>query len=193
MGVLQALCGLRVLEAAAVRRQDIDFTRGTVTVTETPIHKPKTTTSYRTVPICREAIDALSTLIREQAVIPHSGEIFLSPQGATWSKNALCKRWKRFLPMAAEKVRISRIKEIPAHRLRSSFATMAARLGVEDRVLKTYLGHAPTDILGAHYRRISGMDLWSVSNRMNEWRNLPDSDQEWQDRGNIEKEGSVTG
>jgi hypothetical protein len=40
MATLQALCGLRVLEAAALRVQDVNFNRRTVTVTNTGHHDP---------------------------------------------------------------------------------------------------------------------------------------------------------
>ncbi|MCA9445237.1 MAG: site-specific integrase, partial [Candidatus Omnitrophica bacterium] len=149
MAALQVLAGLRMFEAAALRRKDIDLKRGLVTVTETPTHKPKTATSYRTIPICREVRDILADIVDNQTVLSMEGEIFLTRKGNPYGKNALISLWRRALPSAAKKTKIKRLKEVPPHRLRSSFATMAASLGVEDRILKSYLGHAPTDMLGA--------------------------------------------
>jgi len=41
------------------------------------------------------------------------------------------------------------------HRLRAAFATLVRGQRVDHRVLQAYMGHAPTDVFGAHYEIIS--------------------------------------
>jgi len=60
MGMLQVFCGLRVLEAAYLRDKDIDFVEKTITVAESDAHKPKTGSSYRTIPVCDSIIEVIS-------------------------------------------------------------------------------------------------------------------------------------
>ena len=191
MATLQALCGLRMLEAAALRVQDMNLRDKTITVTDTGNdgHKPKNRHSYRTIPVCDEAVDALKTAMANQTVRPASGELFTNQKGNLWVKDALGLRWRRVLRhMAAKPERIERkatgkpltlnphgldiprLRTIPPHRLRAAFATMASRLGAQDRILKAYLGHSSGDMLGGHYRRIDMDELRQVSEIMDGWR-----------------------
>ena len=112
-----------------------------MTVTKTEFHTPKTRSSYRTVPVCSEVLHALRLAIEGQKVVPSTGEIFLTSQGRPWTRSALGSRWKRALVKASEEMESPRLAKIPPKRLRSSFATMANRLGVSDRLVKCYLGH----------------------------------------------------
>jgi len=61
------------------------------------------------------------------------------------------------------------LRQVPARKLRASFETMASRLGAPDRLLRSYMGHSPGDILGCHYRRIDMDELRAVSDAMNGW------------------------
>ncbi len=167
---LQALVGLRVFEAMALRAQDVNLDAGTVTVADTGHHKPKTRDSYRTIPICNEVAQALRAALARQAVRPASGELFTNCRGNLWVKCAIVSRWCRTLRRVALDLGMPRLAKVPAHRLRASFATMAGRLGVPDRLLKAYLGHSSGDMLGTHYRRIDLSELRSVSGAMNGWR-----------------------
>lgn len=209
MASLQALAGLRMLEVTALRRQDVDIVRGTVRVTDTGFHKPKTAGSERIIPVCSEVIEALCDWMNRQSVIPATGELFLSRRGNLWSSGILGHRWKKkpvvarppkvrgtpggVLYRVAKETGIARLAEIPPHRLRSSFATIAGRLGVPDRLLKAYLGHCPGDVLGEHYRIISVSELGLVSSRMDEWRSLEDGKCVWQLPGIPERISSATG
>jgi integrase len=207
---LQALCGLRVLEAAALRVQDVDLKAGTVTVTDTGHHKPKTRDSYRTIPVCSEALAALRHAIDGQKVRPTNGEIFTNQKGHRWVKDALTLRWGRTLAhAAAEPKRIkregtgkpltlnphglgmARLGAIPARKLRAAFATMAGQLGAPDRLLKAYLGHSSGDMLGGHYRRIDLDELRLVSGLMNGWREAAKNGDARKDSGNIPDKQAV--
>jgi len=64
MATLEALCGLRIFEAAALRVQDVDLDRKVIHVTTTPLHAVKNASSDRVIPICDEAAEALRALRR---------------------------------------------------------------------------------------------------------------------------------
>jgi integrase len=152
-----------MLEAAALRIQDVDFDARTVAITETPWHKPKTRASNRVIPVCSEAVEALRFAEENQKVRPTSGELFATRGGDPWTKDGISHRMTDVRRKAAVELKRPRIAAIPCRKLRASFATMAGRLGAPDRVLKHYLGHTATDVLGAHYRRIDMEELQLVS------------------------------
>lgn len=172
MASLQALCGLRMLEAASLRVQDVNLEVQTITITDTGHHKPKTRASWRTLPLCQEAIEALRLAMAQQKVKPSTGEIFVNQRGNLWVKNALTLRWRRVLREAALALECPRLKQVPARKLRAAFATMANRLEIPDRALKAYLGHSAGDVLGTHYCRIDASALRAASGRFARWRTL---------------------
>jgi len=167
---LQALAGLHVYEAMALRAQDVDLNAGTVTVTDTGHHKPKTRDSFRAIPICNEVAQALRAALTGQTVRPASRELFTNRKGNLWVKNAIGLCWRRTLRRAARDLGMARLTEVPPRKLRAAFSTMAGRLKVPDRLLKAYLGHSSGDVLGGHYRRIDLDELRLVSEAMNGWR-----------------------
>ncbi|MCG3198354.1 MAG: Tyrosine recombinase XerC [bacterium] len=171
IGTLQATCGLRMWEAAFLRKSDIDFELGTVTVTKTPYHEPKNRNSYRTLPIPVEAMKAIEQTLSHARVCSLS-EVFLSPTGRVWNRTSLASAWRRALERASRDLGNPRLLGIPPRKLRGFFATSASRLGASDRVLKRYLGHAQGDILGEHYRAVDLAELREVSSRMESWRSL---------------------
>lgn len=201
MACLQGLAGLRMLEAAALRVQDVDLEAHTVTITETPTHKPKTGTSWRTIPVCDDVVTALKIAIAGQKIRPATGEIFTNEDGELWSRTALGHRWTYTLRRAArdlfqiedgkdeltdeQKRRKARLLSIPARKLRAAFATMAGRLGAPDRLVKAYMGHSSGDILGGHYRRIELNELRSISDLMKGWRMVEKAGAVRKDSGNI--------
>ena len=186
---LQALAGLRVYEAAAIRRRDVDFEKGTVTVTDTGFHKPKTLNSYRTVPVCREVLEVLSSAMESQKVIPSTGELFQTKAMNPWTKNSLSTAWRRAI-LSARKAGFA-LEGFQPHRLRSAFVTMVSRAGASDRILKAYVGHSAGDMLGDHYRAISTAELRSVSSLMEGWRTFPDEGRNWKLSGNSVEGGSA--
>jgi len=125
----------------------------------------------------------------------------MNDHGGQWKPDALKHRWAAALKQAASTpakmvrrngrsltvnkhgLSLSRLSAVPAHRLRSTFATMAGRLGVSDWLLKAYMGHAPGDVLGGHYRKIELAELRSVSDRIDGWKSLSVAGSSWQDPG----------
>jgi integrase len=155
LAVLAAMAGLRQLEAAAVRRADLDLDAGTVTVTKTALHAPKNRASYRTIPLHPEAVETLRTYLADSPVRDLDPEqpLFLSRTHQPWTMSALLQAWRRAL----------RNMTLPAgftaHHLRATFATLARRGGADSRYLQAFLGHSRGDVLGEHYERITTEDL----------------------------------
>lgn len=199
MGCLQALAGLRMFEAACLRVQDVNFAAGTITITDTGKHAPKNEFSERKVPVCGEVLEAIRfTLKLYGKVQPTEGEIFRNADGGPLIRvnsegimqtGELSRAWRRALKSAAASpVDVERqtgmvtfhadglsdpiFGEIPARKLRASFASTASRLGASDRLLRAYLGHSAQDVLGLHYRKIEVDELRDIANRMDDWRRL---------------------
>lgn len=189
MACLQGLAGLRLLEAAALRIQDVDLKRGLVTITKTVGHIPKTEMSYRTIPVCGEVANALRAAAAGQKIRPATGELFTNEDGNLWVQTALSHRWSYTLGRAAhdlfqhdpkaDKLSDDQVKALaeakarflalPARKLRAAFATLAGRLGAPDRLLKAYIGHSSGDVLGGHYRKIELNELRAVSDVIDGW------------------------
>ncbi len=125
MACLQALAGLRMTEAAALRVQDVDFQSQTVEVADTGHHRPKNRNSYRTIPVCRDVAQALKVAVADQRVRPATGELFTNRLGNLWVKSAINHRWTQTLRRAARELNCPRLAQVQAHRLRAAFATMA--------------------------------------------------------------------
>lgn len=173
MACLQALAGLRVTEAAALRVNDVDFAERTITVCDTGSHRPKNAASWRTIPVCSEVLQALEAAIKRQRIIPRTGEIFINSHGNPWQRTALGHRWTITLRRAAKATDRPRLAQIPSKGLRRAYATLASRLGAPDRLLAACMGHTAGDVLGGYYRRIDLAELRTVSGIIETWRGTP--------------------
>lgn len=151
IAMLQGLAGLRILEAINLRDQDIDFPNATITITETPRHKPKTLDSYRVIPIARPVVEAIQAAIKRRKIVPVEGYIFVHCRGEPWSMDGICGKLKRCLRDYAQVARNPSIAAVRPHELRATFVTMMRCLGVGDRSVKRYIGHTLGDVLGEHY------------------------------------------
>ena len=111
--LLAALCGLRQLEAAALRAQDVDWQRSAITITDTCLdasgmlvnpcgHKPKTVESERTIPVPSIVLEALREVCRTQKVRPTTGELFTDGHAGIWKREVLSHRMRILLHRAAE-------------------------------------------------------------------------------------------
>lgn len=208
MATPQALAGLRMFEAAALRRQDVDLKAGTVTIAKTPLHTPKNAASYRTMPVTEEVLVMLKAAFTGQKIRPAGGELFLNAKGEPWKKTGLDHRWSKARAAAAkdlyqapETVELTgdqaqaladtkaRFLAIPPHRLRASFATMASRLGCGDALIKCMLGHTGSDVLNQHYKVIGLDDLRGITEVLKRWREK----EVWQYFGSLERLVAVGG
>jgi integrase len=193
MGLLQALCGLRVYEAAYLRRRDVNATEGTVTIAETKHHAPKTQASRRTIPVPAVVLEAIEAVRRAQKVIPTDGELFTDARHGIWVNTSLSHRWMKTLRRAAAELKNPRYAQTPSRKLRSAFVTLASQLGASDRVVKAYIGHVAGDVLGNHYYRIGPDDLKAVSALMGNWYSTRGAQKSCQDVGNSASPQLVNG
>lgn len=208
MAILQSLMGLRTMEAASLKRQDVDLVKGTIHVCSNEHHTLKNPGSERTLPAPPEVIEALREWIEGSKVIRADGFLFENHHGHLWRIEPLSHRWARkpveakdgkraikggILYRAAEELDMPRLVQVEPHRLRSCFATMAGKLGVSDRLVKRYMGHSVDDVLGTHYEKVGLADLGEVSRRMEDWRSLIEREADWQKSGSFAKPISVTG
>ncbi|HUT24723.1 MAG TPA: tyrosine-type recombinase/integrase [Sumerlaeia bacterium] len=155
IALLQALAGLRVLEALSIREQDVDFEAGTVTIAETPIHIPKTPESCPTIPVYAPILEALRTATGARKVIHDRGFLFLTRYGRPWTRNGYGDAVRRMFRQCGRDKGIESLRSLRPRELRAAFATLARTLGADSRVVQAYLGQAPSDILGRSYERMT--------------------------------------
>lgn len=168
--MLQAMCGLRLMEALALRECDVDFRLETIRVAKTETHEPKTPSSYRVIPVPTEVLamlrDQIATLPignRERPIMlgqdnaepyrDHSGylAVYRRAVGRFWKQTGLDLR--RFQP----------------HWFRATFASAVRSLGADVRHVQAYLGHSRRDVLGQFYEQIGLAQLRSVTAAFEKW------------------------
>lgn len=208
MAVLQSLCGLRMMEAANLRRQDVNLEKKVIHIRSNPNHALKNPGSERILPLPLEVCEALREWIEGCKVLRADGFLFTNKRGNLWTVETLSHRWARrpveakdgkrankggVLYQVATVLDMPRLCEVDPHRLRSSFATMAGRLGLSDRLVKRYMGHTVDDVLGIHYEKVGLADLGEVSRCMAEWRSLIEREEDWQISGSSSPSISITG
>lgn len=164
---LQGLCGLRMFEAAYLREQDIDFEKGTITITKTSAHKPKNRSSYRRIPVCPTVMRVLKYWVLGLKVRHHEGYLFFPQRARSGRGYARSQATRvgafsrdRVMHLWSDAIRVARNegREIPekftGRHLRSSFITMMREAGADFELLQRYVGHAPSTVLSAHYDKI---------------------------------------
>jgi integrase len=169
--MLQACAGLRILEAINLRTQDVNWTYGTITVTETSRHKPKTQNSDREIPVASFVLDAVRATIKP--VKPIEDCIFTNSRGVPWAMDGVCHKIKKSLRKYADLTGDVSIAEIRPHELRATFVTLMRSLRADERILKTYIGHSLNDVMGKHYEAISVPDLRVVARELEmRWKRI---------------------
>ena len=151
---LQALAGLRVLEALTIREQDIDFAAKTVTVAETPIHKPKTADSARTIPACDSLLAVLGRALGQRKVIHREGYAFITRRGKPWTRSGYHDAVKGLMREFSRDTKIEIVGNMAPREFRATFASMVRAMGADFRVVQVYLGQSAPDILARHYERL---------------------------------------
>jgi len=161
---IQLMSGMRPGEVVGLRWQDIDFEKGTVTVTHTVRRTKETpsqlvlgetkTHSKRELPLSSEALGILET--RRLAVLDGDVEVselvFANRRGGLIEPNGLnryLKQCRAKMQELAPKGAV--IPEFTAHALRHTFATRALEAGVPLKVVSDWLGHSSVRITGDVY------------------------------------------
>lgn len=141
MFYLELVSGLRKGELVALRWDDLDITRKTISVSrqlvrnpngEVALSRPKTETSVRQVSIPQEAVDLL---IQERTKHPDSPYMFPSPTtGEMYHPDSVVNIHKKILKDAG-------LPHLRFHDLRHTFATLALQNGIDVKTVSAMLGH----------------------------------------------------
>lgn len=157
-----ALTGLRIGEAYALTKADVDLQDLTITVNKTYgvgldhpelISSPKTETSNRTISIQQELIPvirAIQTLMHKQKESFGCTSLlfFYGPDGSYLSYDA----YRKYLKEITQKV-IGR--PLTPHALRHTMTSLFAEAGVPLDVISRRLGHADSDITKEVYMHVT--------------------------------------
>jgi integrase len=156
---LMARCGLRVGEVIALRRSDLDFEAGTVTVATSMSRRegvkvPKTDAGVRTIPMPEDVAGRLRRHLAEQTVADLGGFVFTAPRGGPVRyDNWRSRTWVRIVEAAG-------VGDVHPHDLRHTCAT---RLFVVDRwtpaEVQRFLGHRDPRITLGIYTHVVAEDL----------------------------------
>ncbi len=157
--LLQGLAGLRIYEAVYLREQDIDFGEGTITITVSSRHTPKTRHSNRTIPVPGEVMIALENAIKRLSVRHPEGFIFLTDRGEPWSVYGIAHALGRIIKACWRETKAEAYRGFWARRLRAVFVNVVRQRRADYRVLQSYLGHAAGDVLGEHYEQSTAEQL----------------------------------
>lgn len=135
-------CGLREGEAVSLLKSDIDFIKGTVSVSKTYdfIHNivttPKTNTSYRTIALPDVVLRALDELMLEyQQIDGYNENVILFGFNKYIKPNTIKRR-------QLEACKLSKVKVIRIHDLRHSHVSMLINYGFSAFEIAKRLGHS---------------------------------------------------
>ena len=161
-------CGLRRGEIQALTWNDINFTKGTITINKTLTSKikgqkyvifpPKTKSSNRTIPIPKNALKGLKMLYKEYSIL----------DGFTNK----CFVFGTFKPLADTSIErkknkwcdIAEIKRIRIHDFRHSCASLLINNGANITVVSKYLGHSDISMTLNRYSHMYDSKLEEVIN-----------------------------
>lgn len=169
--MLMGCAGLRELEAVSIRRQDVDWKRGTVSVTTTSIHAPKNKNSHRVIPIPAKVLQALREADAGAKIIHPEGFLFMTASGKPWSLYGISPALKRVITSGGSATKIEALASFFPRLLRKTFINLSRQARCDARILKAYVGHSAGDVLGENYEQI-GVDLMrsEIVDRMEVWK-----------------------
>lgn len=142
--LLAAWCGLRVGEALALTRADVDLEKGTVKIDKSAaelksgeriVGPPKTQAGIRVVYMPPHVVPTLRSHLGRFVGLDDSDVVFTGAQGRPVRRASLYTAWLR----AREKAGLSGVR---IHDLRHTGATLAAATGASTKELMMRLGHA---------------------------------------------------
>lgn len=164
--------GLRQGECQALTWKDIDFEKGTVSITKTlttkikgekyTISSPKTKSSIRTLPLTQNLIEDLKTLKNEAMIFNDYSDnwfvfgkhIFPLPETTIQkAKNKYCK--------------LAGVKQIRVHDFRHSCASLLINKGASVTLVSKWLGHSNVYITLNTYTHMFKNELIELTNILN--------------------------
>lgn len=133
--------GLRRGEALGLNWDNVDFEENCIHVTQqaafnngantATIQSPKTKTSNRTIPLVKPLKEILERMKRE-------GQFIVGNKDTPYTKSMLVKALKRIK-------KILQIDDLHPHMFRYSHATVLHELGIDDKTIQQWEGHASQD------------------------------------------------
>ena len=179
--LLSVTCGLRISEAIAVRKQDIDFEKAVLHVRNqigfafepvngrlTSLQKPKTKSSIRDVPLSDNTLEELTLAIKRNEEyykrhpeIVDQGFITANKEGNPYSRSQVYRAYHAAIERADLPV-------LNYHSLRHAFATILNTDSVNLKTIADSMGHTSTSITENVYI-YKGMEVRDTSIVMNEF------------------------
>lgn len=155
--------GLRRGELAALRWENVDFRKGTISICENRVHgknevvtkDPKSAAGKRTIAVGDEVMAALSKAKldyfrdrTEVAGFKDLGYVVRKPDGTPYHPDSLTTKWRRFVKAKA-------LPSARLHDMRHSNATALIEAGVSARVVQQRLGHSDVNITLNTYTHVT--------------------------------------
>jgi integrase len=158
--LLQALCGLRGLEALFLRDSDINWDAKTFTVTSTPHHRVKNLYSTRVLGVGDTILSELRWCVEQRSGDKHQGCISTNFQGEPWGETQRYHRVSDIFRGYMRRHAPEGTPYISSKDLRKSFSTLCeTRLGVDGVALGAYLGHSPRGIRHQRYSDVRDVEF----------------------------------
>lgn len=139
--------GMRKSEALALSRSDIDFRKGTITVSKTLVSSkkkenvlqelPKTDAGLRTIPISTQLMPVLKTYTSSKL-----GILFEAQKGGYYSSSGFFKYWQTIRKKIAAEIGEPTADDFTPHLFRHTYASDLYRAGVDIKSAQYLLGHS---------------------------------------------------
>lgn len=165
--LLAATCGLRRGEAIALRWEDVDLAKGTITINQSYtrgerghiFQEPKTKAGIRTIALPQMTIDAL----KKQKVLLAQDKL---TAGAKYNDHGLVTQTKFGCPVSPyyfesrwrDMLQKSGLPSIRYHDLRHTHASLLISQNVHPKIVSERLGHASVGITLDRYSHTYGVD-----------------------------------
>jgi integrase len=166
--LLLSYAGLRIGEAAALRRDKVNLLRGTVTVAATATEvrgewieqRPKTDAGRRTVPMQAGLVDALREHMETYSQPGHDGLVFTAPEGGPLRVNAFRRRvW-------APAVTAAGLDPLNIHALRHTAVSLWVSADADESQLQQWAGHTSSTFTRDRYGHLYDRDATAVLGRL---------------------------
>jgi integrase len=162
--ILAGGLGMRRGEVIGLRWEDIDFKKGTITIsqsitrfTKEVIKEPKNASSFRTIAMPKYVSDTLEEYKKSQKVVQFKGRICDKFKPQSYSKHFRVLLEKNGLP------------PVRYHDLRHFNAIIMMMKGVPDKVAADILGHAQVTTLRKTYQHVIDEARTSAANTMDDF------------------------